>query len=139
MIREINRPVEGAPVLLLPGGELVRWPRHLPLPQIGEVFKGTAVMVREDQRQAVDDLLRGNVLQRCDAAQTLPIEIVRAFCSYSAAMNLRRVSQRLCPRLREHVTGLLQSGHEVPLKVLIRVAAETNEGEQLAIWNQAMG
>lgn len=96
-------------------------------------------MVREDQRQAVDELLCSNVLQRCDAAQALPLEVVRAFCSYSAAMNLRRVSQRLCPRLREHVTGLFRLGQDVSLKVLIRVVAQSEEAEQLAIWNEAMG
>jgi hypothetical protein len=140
VIRGIDDPLaEGDPVLLLPEGLLKRWPRGEPLPQIGDKFEGTTIHVsRQEHRDAIAVLLRGNILERCEAVERLPPRLVAAFYSASQARNMRRVARNLCPSLREHATTLLSRGIKVSSKVLIKVAARRSEPDQWAEWRSSL-
>jgi hypothetical protein len=140
VIRSIDHPLaEGDPILLLPEGLLKRWPRGEPLPQIGDKFEGRIVHVsRQEHRDAIASLLRGNILERCDAVDRLPLRVASVFYSPSQARNLRRVARNLCPSLREHAVALLARGIKVSSKVLIKVAARRTEPEQWAEWRASL-
>jgi len=140
LIRVIDRPVEGDPILLQPDGELVRWPRDEPLPEVGDRFpRGTVLTVTHPQhRAALNDLLHGNILERCEAATRLPVPVLCAFYSYSQAMNLRRVGRSLSPAFKAHIKYLLDQGFTVSSKMLIRVAAKRTEAQQLATWSKLL-
>lgn len=132
-IRAIDIWANGDPVMIQPEGLLVRWPHGELVPKVGDEFEGAAVHVtRREQREALVKLVRGNVLERCEAADQLPARLVKVFYSPPQRRNMRRVARNLCPSLRNHVARLLASGIRVSLRVLIKVVARTDEAEQWA-------
>jgi len=140
IIRSIDDPlVEGDPLLLLPEGVLKRWPEGEPRPRIGERFVGRAIHVSHPEHQdGISRVLRGNILERCEAAARLPRRIVTELYSAPQVRNMRRVDRNLCPSLKEHVAGLLSRDIKVPIRVLIKVAARRNEAEQWAEWRASL-
>lgn len=138
-IRAVDLWTTGDPVLLQPDGVLVRWPHGEAVPTVGDAFQGAAVHVnRPEQREALIKLVRGNVLERCDAADQLPIRLCKVFLSAQQVRNMRRVSRTLCPSLRTHVSGLLSKGVRVSLRVLITVVARSGEAEQWARYRASL-
>jgi len=135
-INVIDRPVEGSPVLLIPEGILLRWPRDEPLPEIGEPFEGKTIRLRRPEHlEVLLDLLRGNAVERCEAAFKLPMDVVRIFYSSSLANNMRRVARKMTPELRNHVLSMIESGHRVSTKQLITVIGACTKSGQLQRWN----
>ena len=96
-------------------------------------------LTQAHDREALVDLLHGNVLERCEAAVRLPLPVLSAFYSRSHAMNLRRIARRLCPAFKAHIATLLDHGLSVSSKVLIRVAAKRTEAQQFATWSRSLG
>jgi len=136
-IRRIEMLAHGDPVLLQPEGELVRWPRDEEPPRLGDTFQGATVYItRPEHRELIMKMLHGNVLARCAAAAGLPLRMVKGFYSKSQANNLRRVGQRLCPSLRQHVAYLMQHQASVGCGALIKVVSRRSEAGQWEEWSK---
>lgn len=103
IIRIIDGPLNGSPVLLLPDGLLLRWPLEEPLPEPGSLFRGTTIQLkRPEQRLLLEKLLTGDPLERCDAAARLPIAMTTALYSRPRILNMRRVARKLTEGIRAH-------------------------------------
>ncbi|MEZ4301578.1 MAG: hypothetical protein R3B70_41980 [Polyangiaceae bacterium] len=72
-VEGIHNPVlPGKPLLLQPGGLLVRWPARVPMPQVGDWFSGTAITVPPNLRETVLTLLfAAGAIDKCEAARRL--------------------------------------------------------------------
>jgi len=121
-INVIDRPAEGRPLLLAPEGLLLRWPRDKP--------SGTAIrLTRPEHRRHLAALLHGNAIERCEAAQKLPQDVVIAAYSRSLANNMRRVARDMTPGFRAHVLYLIQEGHRVSTRQLIAAVSGRTEAQ----------
>jgi len=138
-INIIDRLAEGGPLLLLPEGVLLRWPRDRPLPEVGDHFDGPTIrLARPEHGRYLTALLHGNAVERCEAAQRLPPDVVITAYSRSMANNMRRVAREMTPGLRAHVLTLVRSGFRVSTRQLIAAVSARTEAEQLERWNRAM-
>ena len=139
-INVIDRPAEGRPLLLAPEGLLLRWPRDKPMPEVGDFFSGTAIrLTRPEHRRHLAALLHGNAIERCEAAQMLPQDVVIAAYSRSLANNMRRVARDMTPGFRAHVLYLIQEGHRVSTRQLIAAVSGRTEAQQFDRWNRMLG
>src|SRR5262245_43368894 len=109
-IQKIHNPaLPGKALLLLPEGELVRWPVRVPMPAIGDVFSGTAVWVPLHLRPAVLALLFGASLARCDAARQIAEDqlqrqrILHRIYSISYVKQLLGGAKRVEPAVRKQI------------------------------------
>ncbi|HSN99571.1 MAG TPA: hypothetical protein VLS89_14855 [Candidatus Nanopelagicales bacterium] len=139
-INIIDRLAEGRPLLLVPEGLLLRWPRDRALPEVGDPFEGQTIrLARPDHLRYLVTLLHGNALERCDAAQRLPPDLVITVYSRSMANNMRRVARDMTPGLRAHIRALLQDGCRVSTRQLIAAVSVRTEADQLDRWNRIVG
>lgn len=125
VIARIHTPLlHGEPLMLLPARLLVRWPRWMPVPAIGERFSGLALAVPDHLFDAVITLLCGSALARCDAAMRIAQEpngrkrILLRVYSRPYVQGLLAGARRIQPELRQQIEAV----GGVPIRRLTKAA-----------------
>lgn len=135
LIRSISNPIaHGKPLLLLPSCELVRWPKGTELPAVGTPYRGAALTFTGEALERLRRVLFSPVpLERCDAAEAIPLHVLAGIYSSMMARHFHAVARHLCPEIRRHI----QAGQGASLHRLVLVVYAKTPAEQVKRWNES--